>query len=211
MVWRPDQLGQFLDHAHDDRLYALWHLYAFRGLRRGEAAGLEWPEVDLEGGTIAIVRQRLNIGGKAQEDTPKSDAGERIIALDAETVAVFRAHRQRQREERMAAGSAWVESGKVFCMEDGSALNPERITDWFHELTAEAGLPPIRLHDLRHGAASLMLAAGVSMKTVQETLGHSSLVLTANTYTSVYPEVATAAAEAAVRIVPRVRRTSDGA
>lgn len=87
----------------------------------------------------------------------------------------------------------------------------ERITDWFHELTAEAGLPPIRLHDLRHGAASLMLAGGVSMKTVQETLGHSSLVLTANTYTSVYPEVATAAAEAAVRIVPRARRTADGA
>lgn len=211
MVWRPDQLGAFLDHAHDDRLYALWHLYAFRGLRRGEAAGLEWPEVDLEGGTIAIVRQRLNIGGKASEDTPKSDAGERVIALDAETVAVFRAHRLAQRKERMAAGSAWVTSDKVFTTEDGSPLNPERITDWFHELTAEAGLPPIRLHDLRHGAASLMLAAGVSMKTVQETLGHSSLVLTANTYTSVYPEVATAAAEAAVRIVPRARRTADGA
>jgi site-specific recombinase XerD len=139
---------------------------------------------------------------------PVSGAGERTIALDAETVAVLRAHRQQQRKDRMAAGSAWIESGKVFTNEDGSALNPERITDWFHELTAEAGLPPIRLHDLRHGAASLMLAAGVSMKTVQETLGHSSLVLTANTYTSVYPEVATAAAEAAVRIVPRVRRTS---
>ncbi len=157
------------------------------------------------------MRQRLNIGGEAQEDTPKSDAGERVIALDAETVTVFRAHRQRQRKDRMAAGATWVDSGKVFCLEDGRPLNPERITDWFHELTAEAGLPPIRLHDLRHGAASLMLAGGVSMKTVQETLGHSSLVLTANTYTSVYPEVATTAAEAAVRIVPRARRTADGA
>jgi site-specific recombinase XerD len=112
----------------------------------------------------------------------------------------------RQRKDRMAAGSSWIESGKVFCVEDGAALNPERITDWFHQLSAEAGLPPIRVHDLRHGAASLMLAAGVSMKTVQETLGHSSLVLTANTYTSVYPEVATAAAEATVSIVPRARR-----
>ena len=74
----------------------------------------------------------------------------------------------------MAAGTAWVNSGKVFTAEDGSALNPERITDWFRELTAEAGLPPIRLHDLRHGAASLMLAGGVSMETVQETQGHSS-------------------------------------
>ena len=92
-------------------------------------------------GTIAVVRQRLNIGGEAQEDTPKSDAGERVIALDGETIAVFRAHRQRQLKDRMAVGSAWVESGKVFCTEDGSALNPERITDWFHELSAEAGLP----------------------------------------------------------------------
>jgi integrase len=150
MVWRPDQLGQFLDHANDDRLYALWHLYAFRGLRRGEAAGLEWPEVDLEGGTIAIVRQRLNIGGKSQEDTPKSDAGERTIALDAGTVDALRAHRQQQRKDRIATGTVWVNSGKVFCAEDGSPLNPERITDWFRDLTAEAGLPPIRLHDLRH-------------------------------------------------------------
>jgi site-specific recombinase XerD len=74
------------------------------------------------------------------------------------------------------------------------------------DLTIEAGLPPIRLHDLRHGAASLMLAAGVDLKVVQETLGHSSVVLTANTYTSVYTEVATAAAEATARMVPRARR-----
>lgn len=126
-------------------------------------------------------------------------------------MVVLRAHRLAQRKDRMAAGVAWVESGKVFCMEDGAALNPERITDWFHELTAEAGLPPIRLHDLWHGAASLMLAAGVAMKTVQETLGHSPIVLTANTYTSLYPEVATAAAEATAAIVPRTRRVSDGA
>jgi integrase len=140
--------------------------------------------------------------GSTQEDTPKSDAGERTIALDAGTVDSLRAHRQQQRKDRMAAGTAWVNSGKVFTAEDGSALNPERITDWFRELTAEAGHPPIRLHDLRHGAASLMLAGGVSMETVQETQGHSSLVLTANTYTSVYPEVATAAAVAGAAIVP---------
>lgn len=74
------------------------------------------------------------------------------------------------------------------------------------DLSISADLPPIRLHDLRHGAASLMLAAGVDMKVVQETLGHSSVVLTANTYTLVYTEVATAAAEATARMVPRARR-----
>lgn len=203
MVWRPDQLGQFLDHAAEDRLYALWHLYAFRGLRRGEACGLEWDEVDLTGGSIAIVRQRISIAGVVYEDTPKSDAGERVIALDEETAGVLRSHRLAQRKDRMAAGSAWVDSGKVFSAPDGSPLDPSDISDQFEDLIIGAGLPPIRLHDLRHGAASLMLAAGVSMKVVQETLGHSNIALTANTYTSVYPEVATAAAEATARMVPR--------
>ncbi|MGE0300301.1 MAG: tyrosine-type recombinase/integrase [Pseudonocardia sp.] len=86
-------------------------------------------------------------------------------------------------------------------------MHPNDVSDMFEDLTIEAGLPPIRLHDLRHGAASLMLAGGVDMKVVQETLGHSNIALTANTYTSVYPEVATAAAEAAARIVPRAPRS----
>jgi integrase len=80
------------------------------------------------------------------------------------------------------------------------------VSDRFERLILEADLPPIHLHDLRHGAASLMLAAGVDMKVVQETLGHSSLALTANTYTSVYPEVSAAAAEAAAALVPRRAR-----
>ena len=110
--------------------------------------------------------------------------------------------------DRLVAGSAWVKSDKVFTSEDGSPLHPNDISDRFEGLTMAAGLPPIRLHDLRHGAASLMLAGGASMKAVQETLGHSNIGLTANTYTSIYPEVATAAAEAAVRIVPRARRVT---
>ncbi|MDN5915074.1 MAG: site-specific integrase [Pseudonocardia sp.] len=206
MVWRPDQLGQFLDSAAEHRLYALWHLYAFRGLRRGEACGLEWPEVDLTGSTIAIVRQRISTRGVVYEDVPKSDAGIRTISLDAGTVAALRAHRKRQMAERLATGASWVMSDKVFCAEDGSPLNPNDISEWFEDLTLDAGLPPIRLHDLRHVAASLMLAAGVDMKVVQETLGHSNIGLTANTYTSIYPDVATAAAEATAAIVPRAQR-----
>ena len=213
MVWRPDQLGAFLDYAHADGLYALWHLYAFRGLRRGEAAGLEWPEVDLTAGSIAVVRQRISIAGQIVEDTPKSDAGTRVISLDQQTVAVLRAHRKQQIADRLAAGKKWIDSGKVFSAEDGSPLDPNDISDRFEVLTIEAGLPPIRLHDLRHGAASLLLASGANMKEVQETLGHSNMSLTANTYTSIYPELSVAAAEAAVAIVPRARRhsTSDGA
>jgi len=135
----------------------------------------------------------VQLGWEVLEGDPKSEAGGRTIALDAGTVAALRTHRREQREERMAWGpSAYVDSSVVFTREDGEPLHPAIITDRFHRLTTTAGLPPLRLHDLRHGAASLMLAAGVSMKVVQETLGHSSVVLTSDTYSSVYPQVVSA-------------------
>ncbi len=204
MVWTPAQLGEFLDHAHADRLYGLWHTVAHLGLRRGEAAGLEWQDVDLAAGTLTVRRQLVQVGWQVVEGPPKSDAGNRTVALDGGTVEVLRAHRRRQLAERMEWASAWVESGKVFARQDGSPLHPETITDRFHAIAAAAGLPPIRLHDLRHGAASLMLAAGVPLKVVQEVLGHSSSTLTSDTYMSVFPAVAAEAAEAAAAMVPRM-------
>jgi integrase len=207
MVWRPDQLGTFLDTAAGERLYALFHLVAYRGLRRGEAAGLAWEDVDLDGGVLVVRRQRVQLGWRVIEDDPKSEAGGRTVALDASSVAALRAHRRAQLTERMAWGSAWVDSGKVFTREDGQPLHPATITDRFHDLVELADLPPVRLHDLRHGAASIMLAAGVDLKTVQETLGHSSITLTSDTYTSVYPAVAAAAAEAAASLIPRAAGT----
>jgi len=203
MVWTPTQLGRFLDAAHNDRLYALWHLVAHRGLRRGEVCAVEWQDVDLDSGTLVVCRQLVQLGWDVIESAPKSDAGRRTIALDAGTVAALRAHRRAQVAERLAWDAAWQETGKVFAREDGAALHPAQVTARFQDLAEAAGLPPVRLHDLRHGAASLMLAAGVPMKVVQETLGHSSSATTADTYTSVYPTVASEAAEAAAALVPQ--------
>jgi integrase len=183
--------------------YALFHLIAHRGLRRGEAAGLEWEDIDLDGPALTVRRQHTQRGWEVIEHGPKSEAGDRTVALDAGTVAALRTHRRAQVAERLAWGSAWVDSGKVFTQENGAPPHPATITDRFHELVAAADLPPVRLHDLRHGAASLMLAAGVDLKVVQETLGHSSITLTSDTYTSVYPAVAAAAADAAAALVPR--------
>lgn len=85
----------------------------------------------------------------------------------------------------------------------GEWVEPNCLSDYFERLVRKAGLPPIRLHDLRHGAATIALAAGTEMKAVQDMLGHSSISLTSDTYTSVLPELARDAAEAAVRLVPR--------
>lgn len=208
MVWTPQQTGQFLDYAADDPLYPLFHLIAFRGLRRGEACGLPWSETDLTHQSITITAQITQIGWVAEYGEPKSDASGRVVSLDNDTTDVLRAHRTRQHRVRRALGNAWVDSGLVFTDTDGSPLHPATISTRFRELNTDAGLPPIRLHDLRHGAATLTLATGADLKVVQDLLGHSSITITADTYAHVLPELARETAEAAARIVPRARRAT---
>ena len=101
-----------------------------------------------------------------------------------------------------------MESGKVSTRENGEALDPDQVSEWFRRLTRDAGLPPVRFHDLRHGAASVMLASGSPMKEVQEVLGHAAMALTADTYSSVFDEVSSESAAAAEASVPRTVGTA---
>ena len=205
MIWTPEQTGRFLDHTHDagDRLYALYHLATFTGLRRGEACGLHWDGVDLDARTLTVRWQLVQLGWATALDTPKSSDSEGSVALDTETVAVLRAHRTQQHRERLAAGPAWTKTGLVFTLSTGGRLHPADVTDHFHHLATQAGLPPIRLHDLRHGAATMALAAGVPMKVISNRLRHSSPHFTAKFYGDVLPELSHAAAEATAAVVPR--------
>ncbi|WP_121712736.1 site-specific integrase [Streptomyces sp. E5N91] len=205
MVWTPEHTGLFLDHAADDRLYALFHLVAFRGLRRGEACGQKWTDTHLDAGLITVAKQLVVDGWEVYEDDPKTDAGARTIALDSDTVKVLRRHRAQQDADREKWDTAWVETGRVFTRENGELLHPANVTRRFIELYEEIGLPPVRLHDLRHGAATLAHAAGADLKAIQEMLGHSSIAVTADTYTSLLPEADLAIAEATARLVPRAR------
>ncbi|WP_030458889.1 site-specific integrase [Kitasatospora sp. NRRL B-11411] len=207
MVWTPQQTGAFLDSVADDRLYAMWHVIAFRGLRRGEACGQLWSETNLDDSSLTVTTQLVQDGWEVGESAPKTDGSFRTVALDDDTVAVLRRHREQQRKERADWGPAWKDTGRVFTNEDGSWLHPGKVTEMFARLIAASGLPPIRLHDLRHGAATLALAGGVDMKVVSEMLGHSSIKITSDTYTSVLPEIAKGAAEAAARLVPLQRKT----
>ena len=202
MVWTPDQTGQFLAHVAHDRLYAMWHVFIYRGLRRGEACGLRLEDQDLNTGNLHVARQLTEVDYEVEESDPKTDAGERTIALDTQTITVLQAHHARRAAAKFAAADTWVESGRVFTQENGEQLRPSWVTNRFTTLATEAGLPPIRLHDLRHGAATLALAAKTDLKVVQAMLGHSSYTVTSDTYTSVLPEVAREAAEAVARLIP---------
>ena len=195
MVWTPAQTMVFLTRARRHRLHALWRLIATRGLRRGEGCGLHRPDTDLGAALTTIRWQITQLGWDPVQGAPKSDAGERTVALDADTVTDMTIWRQEQDKEKQAAGDAWADSGFEFADELGNPLHPATVTDSFHLLAYLAGLPPIRLHDLRHGAATLLLAAGHDMKVVQETLGLSSITIAADTYTSVLPQLARRSAE----------------
>ncbi|GAA2622046.1 hypothetical protein SMC26_32915 [Actinomadura fulvescens] len=124
-----DELGKvghaFLDFAAEERLYALFHLTAFRGPRRAEVAGPPWTDLD-QSGSITVRETRPD------DDDTKSEAGDRNVGLDEETVKVLRAWRTRQKEEKLKAGlEVWIDSGRVFTRPDGSALRPEWISQRF--------------------------------------------------------------------------------
>jgi integrase len=194
-VWDLDQLRTFLDAATDDRLVALYRMVAAVGLRRGEVCGLPWSDVDLDTGTLRVSQQLVSVGGRSEIGKPKSAYGVRVVALDADTAAALREHRRRQLEERLEWGEAWTDSGLVFTREDGKPLDPAFVTRHFQALTRGAGLPVIKLHELSHTSASVGLAAGESMKEISDRLGHSSITITADTYTHVSPALARESAE----------------
>ncbi|MFF7200481.1 tyrosine recombinase XerC [Streptomyces sp. NPDC008141] len=210
MVWTPEQVGAFLDHAETDRLYALFYLVAFRGLRRGEAVGQAWADIDLVNGTLRVSKTIIQDGWTPVESRPKTEDSEAVIALGPATVEVLTEHRARQALERAACEERrlpWTDTGKAFVQEDGTWLHPEKVSDVFRRLTREAGLPPINLRDLRHVAATLIHAGGGDIHTIKETLRHGTIQLASDTYTSLLPQVDQEVARKAEAQVPRARRS----
>jgi integrase len=216
--WEPADLGRFLDHAVGDRLGPLFEVLAATGLRRGEGTGLRWDDVDLTVGVLVVRQQLVQVGAGDEVPCPycgtlhrgssfgppKTANGEaRRVELDGRTVGVLLAQRLQQDEQRAAWGAAYVDHGLVFAREDGNPLRLDAVSKRFQELATEAGLPTLTLHGLRHGAASLMLAAGVDVAVVSKRLGHSSIAITSDTYSHLLAGVGRQAAEAAAALVPR--------
>jgi integrase len=204
-TWSPEELRAFLDAVREDRLCLAYLLLATTGMRRGEALGLRWQDVDLDSGRASILQTVIAVRHQVVFGTPKTVKGRRTVVLDASTVAALREHRRRQAEERLQAGTGWVDSGLIFCGVDGGPLHPERFTRRFSERLRQVGLPPIRLHDLRHGWATMALAAGVHPKIVQERLGHANIGITLDIYSHV---TATLHGEAAEKVAELVFRRS---
>lgn len=201
VTWSAQDLGRFLDGVRGDRLYGAYLLLATSAMRRGEALGLRWADLDLTDGRAAIRQTVIAIHHQVLFGTPKTAKGRRTVTLDAVTVAALREHRKRQNEERLQIGSGWTDLDLVFCRVDGTPLHPERFSRSFSDRVRQLGLPKIRLHDLRHGWASMALAAGVHPKVVQERLGHANISITLDTYSHVTGSLHSDAAEKVAGLV----------
>lgn len=193
--WGAATLRQFLSASSGDRLHALWVLLATTGMRRGEALGLRWSDVDLDAGRLRVVQTIIQVRSKVTVGEPKTARGRRPIALDAGTVAVLREHRKRALEERMLVGPDFDDHGLVFHQPDGSCLKPDAVSAAFVRRVRKAKLPPLTLKGLRHTWATLALEHGVHPRVVQERLGHSTIAITLGIYSHVTPTLHDEAAE----------------
>lgn len=218
-IWTPDELSLFLERSREDWLYPMWLLAATTGLRRGELAGIVDGSLDLETARLVVEWQLVP---EEQFDQPgvtipvhkpvmKSNAGSRTIDLDSHTTKAI--HLWLQRRQTWATELAWprIDSNQheacrighgrsghgrfLFCWPDGRHLNPDWVTHEFSRMCRDADVPTIRLHDVRHTHASLMLAGGEHLKVVQERLGWASSAFMIETYTHLMPGMQHDAAE----------------
>ena len=183
IAWTLAHVRQYCAAVVDEQLGPLFLLAALLGLRRGELCGLRWVDVHLDEGYLTVDTQLYTVGYKVGEGAPKSDSGdEEPIQLDTATVEMLRRVRTKQREQRLAWGQGWVDSGRVFTREDGSAWHPDRVYKIHAALLRKLGLPHVRLHDLRHISVMLGAEAGETIEQASRRLRHSSISVTSDFY-----------------------------
>ncbi|KAA0097833.1 site-specific integrase [Mycolicibacterium sp. P1-18] len=184
-----DEALRFLKAAESHRLYALWAVALAMGLRRGEALGLAWADVDLDKGRLTVRQALHRVDGQLRLDPVKTDASVAVLPIPAPLVSILRAHRQRQLRERVAAGSQWRDTGLAFTTPQGGYIEPRNANRMFHDVCTKAEVPQLRVHDLRHSCATLLFTMGVQPATVQRILRHSSITVTTGTYVEVIEAV----------------------
>lgn len=215
--WSPELLGQWLDSIIDMRLYPLYHIGAFNGMRRGELCGLRWDDIDFDKGRVTLRTQITNVSycmaraaireGRQPEFLLllKTDSGQdRFVDLDPGSLELLLIVRAQQEQEAKEWGDQYQNhDGLVFTREDGSPNDPTQVYKLFVKSVRKLGLEHVPLHTLRHIAASLLIEAGVDIALISKRLGHSKISITADTYGHLIGKASKRAAAAAAKLVPR--------
>jgi integrase len=177
-----DQASHLLKAAADDRLYALYVLALYLGLRRGEILGLGWDDIDFDKETLTVRHSLQRVGGRLTVVTPKTRTSERTLPLLEVIAKVLKEHQARQRAERAAAGKDWQDTGFVFTTTVGTPMEPDNLRRSWKPLCEALGLEGVRFHDTRHTCVTLLLNAKVPPHIVREIAGHSAIDVTMEIY-----------------------------
>lgn len=185
----PDETKLFLEVAKSDKFYALFYLAVETGMRPEEYLGLQWKDINFEQRSLSVQRAVVEVkGGGFIFDELKTSRSRRSIPLSSSLLNVLKVHRRNQLEERLKLGASYQYFDTVFASEVGTPImHRNLLRRHFKPLLSKAKLPDIRLYDLRHTTATLLLSAGLNPKIVSERLGHASIVLTLDTYSHVLP------------------------
>ena len=196
----PDQARAFLEAVKGSRFEAAYTAAVAVGMRQGEILGLQWSDLDLETGLLTVRAALQRVNKRLIQVEPKSATSRRSMRLPAACVSALVAHKTDQDLERKWAGTRWQETGYVFTTRIGTPVDPRDLLRDYYAITRpkpkrtgdpppKLPFPPVRFHDLRHSAATLLLAQGVSPRYITELLGHSQVSFTMQTYAHVLPEV----------------------
>ncbi len=186
-TWTAEQARAFLRAAHSSAHGPIWVVALATGMRRGELLGLRWRDVDFERGTLSVRQTVGLLRGVSEFKKPKTKSSVRDIPVQPEVLDALRAHKIAQNEQRLAKGSLWHDYGLVFTSEVGTPIHGDNLRRDYDRLVTRAGVPRIRIHDLRHSHVTLAIAAGANIKAVSQRVGHSNVHITLGTYAHVMP------------------------
>jgi len=209
-VLDADEASRLLDIASNTMYYTLFAMLLYTGLRRGEAIALRWKNIDLLELKLHVIESAYRIRKEFIIKEPKTFHSKRAVSLSPSLAALLSEYREDQELIRKQIGNPLTDVDFVFSWPDGRPLDPDVVTQAFHRIAGKAGLKNIRLHDLRHTHATLMLKAGVHPKIVSERLGHANIGITLDTYSHVLPGLQEAAAERFDRIFEEVNNENLG-
>lgn len=178
--WSSADAQKFLESTQGERYWIAWALALLTGMRQGEILGLRWHDIDWDR-QLARVRQIRHTHGH-RYDVPKTERGRREIALDTATVAVLKAHRQRQRAERLQSRTPYEDHDLIVATRQGRPVSARNLVRDFARAIHTAEVPPLRFHDLRHTHGSLLIEGGANARVVADRLGHSQVSFTLQTY-----------------------------
>jgi len=198
----PNEAKRLLSVVEGDRLAALYRVALTLGMRQAEILGLRWQDIDLEARHLRVRQTLQRVGKEIVIKEPKTERSRRTLALTPSLVAAMLAHRDRQEFERKRAGADWQETGLVFTSTIGTPLDARNLTREYKRHLAAAELPKeFRFYDMRHAAASLLVADGLPITAVSAMLGHALTSTTLNTYAHVLPGSDRLTAEAMERLL----------